>query len=293
MKSNTNHDDQEARARFALRETFVSEPDLDDCRPREKWRLRFPEAAADRQARDRDRISNARRPMADAPRRELAPVRLRLHPKGARRAQRVLAEQPEGRERVRRGAHSSNANRAVHRLRLAPVLQQGDRIRHAVQTVWNRLRRLSLGRRKCAARIRQNQGRPGDLSAHGAPHRPVVALRLAGDHDRAGGHARRLRRAEARGTVVDRDGDSPFRRRIRARERRRSGASANQSVDRRRSRRTTRRPTGASRSTPTDATTSCSSSTTRRARDSPTRRFSRRCSSLPTTCRAVATGRFR
>ena len=41
MKSNTNHDDQEARARFALRETFVSEPDLDDCRPREKWRLRF------------------------------------------------------------------------------------------------------------------------------------------------------------------------------------------------------------------------------------------------------------
>ena len=41
MKSNTNHDDQEARARFALRETFVSEPDLDDCRPREKWRLKF------------------------------------------------------------------------------------------------------------------------------------------------------------------------------------------------------------------------------------------------------------
>ena len=293
MKSNTNHDDQEARARFALRETFVSEPDLDDCRPREKWRLRIPEAAADRQARDRDRISNARRPMADAPRRELAPVRLRLHPKGARRAQRVLAEQPEGRERVRRGAHSSNANRAVHRLRLAPVLQQGDRIRHAVQTVWNRLRRLSLGRRKCAARIRQNQGRPGDLSAHGAPHRPVVALRLAGDHDRAGGHARRLRRAEARGTVVDRDGDSPFRRRI---ELGKDDGRARRPISRwiaddrdglrgdRPGHRGARLPTQQPRA--------------RHRRHGErgthrTRRFSRRCSSLPTTCRAVATGRFR
>jgi hypothetical protein len=41
MKLNTNRDDQEARARASLRQTFVSEPDLDDCRPREKWRLRF------------------------------------------------------------------------------------------------------------------------------------------------------------------------------------------------------------------------------------------------------------
>ena len=92
----------------------------------------------------------------------------------------------------------------------SPDFATGQPNRHAVQTVWNRLRRLSLGRHKCAARIRQKEGRPGDLSAHGAPHRPVVALCLAGDHDRAGGHARRLRRAEARSTVVDRDGDSPF-----------------------------------------------------------------------------------
>src|SRR5277367_4731929 len=41
MKLNTNRDDQEARARASLRQTFVNEPDLDDCRPREKWRLRF------------------------------------------------------------------------------------------------------------------------------------------------------------------------------------------------------------------------------------------------------------
>ena len=45
--------------------------------------------------------------MADAPGREFTPVGLRLHPKRARRAQRVLAEQPEGRERVRRGARQT------------------------------------------------------------------------------------------------------------------------------------------------------------------------------------------
>ena len=39
MKSNTNRDDQEARARFSRRQTYVNEPDWEDCRPRENRRL--------------------------------------------------------------------------------------------------------------------------------------------------------------------------------------------------------------------------------------------------------------
>ena len=83
MKSNTNRDDQEARARFALRETFVSEPDLDDCRPREKWRLKFLQLQLtgkheiEIEFRTRDdqwqmlRVENSRRSDFDSIRREL------------------------------------------------------------------------------------------------------------------------------------------------------------------------------------------------------------------------------